>query len=137
METQIIEQNTMSLVNDDICGSNEEAYDITLELPYTNMDAFKQKALAILRSTISMSALCDHMYFRSYGTCEFTNENHTKAHITETDRFTRGKIHCAIYQMFQTKYNPGIYDICIIFTHTVNNTTFYNYVMLKCLLRFQ
>ena len=140
METNLkIEDNLEKIINrqlidedyDEDITNDENSYLINLELPYTNMDAFKQKALAILRSTIAMSTLCDHMCFESYGMCEYTQATHMKARITPVDRFTRGKIHCVIFRMYRTKYNPGIYDRCIIFSHTVNNTTFYNYVMLN------
>lgn len=103
-------------------------YRIKMEMPYMNMDPFKQKSIHIVIDTIGYSTLATDMVFESYGIAESQDKQMTDIIVTPISKFTRGKINCIIYHLRKTAKNPGVYNKCVIY-YTATDPSYYGYIM--------
>ena len=79
--------------------------------------------------------------FKGYGIINFENSRGDKWHVTVNEKFTRGKIHCLVFDVIEDEINnPYNYSKLIVFQNLTKSIDSYGYVWVKdngtSLLRF-
>lgn len=107
-------------------------YKLKSSIFYENPENFKQKSMNILMNLLGNS-LMDFIKFNSYAIIRFENgdKKHEEFIIEETEKFTRAKINCIIYDLKQNKYNNYAtgYDKIFIYYTKLNKTMLYSFFM--------
>jgi len=79
--------------------------------------------------------------FKGYGIINFENSREDKWHVTFNEKFTRGKIHCLVFEVLEDEMNnPYKYNKLIVFHNLTKALDSYGYVWVRdngtSLLRF-
>ena len=105
-------------------------YEIDLKFYYQTFDAFKNKATLIFRNLMSGGRMINYAVFNCYGLVTTNCHKAYKITIEETDKFSRSKTNCMIYDLTYNKYNPGKFDKLFVYkTNMSKDNAFYGYIL--------
>lgn len=108
-----------------------KTYNLEFNMPYIDVDNFKQKPMSILISMITNSRLGEHMVFEGTGNITFESKDvkHYKPIVTVLDKYNRLKSNCLVFHLPITTCNRRYFDKLVIYYTAGSKIPSYGYVL--------